>query len=130
MSKLWLAALIVPAILLLGCGGSDEEDVESVLRVYIAHYVDSEPAEMYALLDSASQDRCSEEGFIAFISGARQALGEREFVVEEVRGILIDGDGASAIVASTVEGEPADPTENTLVKEDGGWKLELPSGGC
>ena len=131
MTKLWIAALILPAILLLACGGgSDEDEVEDVLRTYIAHYVDSEPAEMYLLLDSVSQERCTQESFITFISGAREALGEREFRVEEVRGILIDGEEASAIVASTVDGEPADPTENALVKEEGEWKLVLPSGGC
>lgn len=132
MHRLLLAALLVPAILLFACGGADSEEskVESVLRDYVERYIDSEPAEMYALLDSASRAQCSEESYIGFISAAREALGEREFEITEIRDVVIDGDSASATVISTVDGEQADPTENTLVKEDGNWRLELPSGSC
>jgi hypothetical protein len=134
MHRLLLAALLVPAILLFACGGADSEEskVESVLRDYVERYIDSEPAEMYALLDSASHAQCSEESYIGFISAAREALGEREFEITEIRDVVIDGASASAsaTVISTVDGEQADPTENTLVKEDGNWRLELPSGSC
>jgi hypothetical protein len=132
MHRLLLAALLAPAILVFACGGADSEEskVESVLRDYVERYIDSEPAEMYALLDSASQAQCSEESYIGFISAAREALGEREFEITEIRDVVIDGDSASATVISTVDGEQADPTENTLVKEDGNWRLELPSGSC
>ncbi len=104
--------------------------MESVLREYIALYLDSKPADMYALLDSGSQERCSEQNFVSFISSARNALGERQFEITEVRNIVIDGDSASATVVSTVDGESADPTDNELVNEDGVWKLKLPSVGC
>lgn len=132
MQRMLIAALLFPAILLLACGGGDAEDskVESVLRDYIDRYIESEPAEMYALLDSASQAQCSEEDFVAFISAAREALGEREFEITEIRNIVIDGDSASATVVSTVDGELSDPTDNTLVEENGDWKLQLPSGSC
>ena len=127
-----ITALLVPAILLLACGGagSEADRVESVLREYVAHYIASEPAEMYALLDTASQAQCSEENFVAFLSAAREALGEREFAITEIRDLVVDGESASATVVSTVDGEQADPTENTLIKEDGEWRLELPSGSC
>lgn len=118
------------AFAIVACGDSDEERVESVLRMYIDHYVDMQPTEMYALLDSDSQERCSEQSFVAFISAAREALADREFVITEVRNLIVDGDSASATVVSTVAGAQADPTQNTLVKEDGEWRLELPSGGC
>lgn len=132
MHRLLIAALLVPAILLLACGGADSEasKVESVLRNFVNLYIASEPAEMYALLDSASQAECSEENFVAFISAAREALGERVFEITEIRDLVVDGESASATVVSTVDGGQAEPTENTLVKEGGEWKLELPSGSC
>jgi len=125
------AALLFVAAIAIGCGGDSESDkVESVLRTYINHYIDSEPAEMYALLDSGSQELCPEERFVAFISAARDALGERDFEIVEIRNVVIDGDAASATVQSSVDGEPAEATENTLIREDGAWRLELPSIGC
>ena len=131
MRLLLTAAVLLSAALSAGCGGDSEaEEIESVLRGYIAHYVDSEPAEMYALLNAGSQGSCSEADFIAFITRARAALGERAFEVVEVRDILIEGDSATATVHSRIDGEEAEPTENTLLKEDGAWKLELPSPAC
>jgi hypothetical protein len=133
MRTLFLAALLLPAIALLACGGggnSDENQVESVIRSYIDYYIKSEPAEMYALLDAGSQERCSEENFVSFISKARDALGDREFKIEQVANLVVEGDSASATVIATVDGEETDSTDNTLVKEDGVWKLELPSVGC
>lgn len=132
MQRSLIAVLLLPALLLLACssGDSEESNVESVLREYIDLYVESKPAEMYALLDAASQAQCTEENFVAFISAAREALGEREFKVTEVRDVLVEGDTASATVVSTVDSEEADPTENTLIKEGGEWKLELPSASC
>jgi hypothetical protein len=131
MHRILIAALLVPAVLLFACGGGSEKSrVESVLRDYIDRYIESKPAEMYALLDSGSQAQCSEEDFVAFISAAREALGEREFKITEIRDTVIDGESASATVVSTVDGEQSDPTENTLVKENGNWRLVLPSGSC
>lgn len=127
-----LLGVFLAALVAIACGGgnSDADDVESVLRAYIGHYVDSEPAEMYALLDSASRESCPEEDFVAFITRTRDALGDRDFEVVEVRDIVIEGDSATATVISNVAGEPADPTENALHRESGDWKLELPSPGC
>ncbi len=130
MQRYLIAGSLLMAFAIVACGDSDEERVESVLRMYIDHYVDMQPTEMYALLDSDSQERCSEQSFVAFISAAREALADREFVITEVRNLIVDGDSASATVVSTVAGAQADPTQNTLVKEDGEWRLELPSGGC
>ena len=68
MRPLLTAAVLLSVALAAGCGGDSEADkIESVLRGYIAHYVESEPAEMYALLNAGSRARCSEEDFIAFI---------------------------------------------------------------
>jgi len=108
MRPLTTAALLVSAAFDTGgCGGeSDEDEIESVLRGYIAHYIESEPAEMYALLNSASRGRCNEQDFTAFITRTRQALGDREFEVVEVRNIVIDGDTATATVQSRIDGEP------------------------
>lgn len=131
MRVLLSLALLAAAVLALGCGGdSDESKIEDVLRSYIDAYVDLQPAEMYALLDSQSQARCTEDDFAAFIGRAREALGEREFEVVEVQDIVVNGDTATARVQSSVDGEATDPTENALLKEDGVWKLELPSQGC
>jgi hypothetical protein len=131
MRLLLTAAVLLSAALAAGCGGDSEADkIESVLRGYITHYVESEPAEMYALLNAGSRGRCSEDDFIAFITRARAALGERDFEVVEVRDIAINGDSATATVHSRIDGEEAEPTENTLLKEDGAWKLELPSPAC
>jgi hypothetical protein len=123
--------LLVPMFLLSGCGGDSEEDaVEAVLRSYIEHYLDSEPAEMYALLDAVSRRNCSQEDFVAFISRAREALGERQFEIAQIEDIVIIGDTASATVTTTVDGEAADPTQNDLIKEGSDWKLKLPSISC
>jgi hypothetical protein len=131
MPRPLIALLFLPALLLFACGGDSESDkVESVIRSYIDHYLDSEPAEMYALLDSDSQERCTQDSFVAFISSAREALDDRSFEISEIQNLVIDGDTASATVISTIDGELADPTENDLVKEDGEWKLKLPSIGC
>ena len=133
MRSLFLAALLFPAIAFLGCGGggnSDEDQINSLLHSYIDYYIKSEPAQMYALLDAGSQQRCSEENFVSFISKARDALGEREFKIEQVVNLVVEGDSASATVIATVDGEEAGSTDNTLVKEDGEWKLKLPSVGC
>jgi hypothetical protein len=131
MRLVLMAALVLTAIVAFGCGGdSDRDEIESVLRRYIDHYVKSEPEQMYPLLDAASRRNCSEENFAGFISRAREALGEREFKVVRVRDVVINGDTATATVESTVDGEAADPTENTLIKEGSAWRLQLPSTVC
>ena len=131
MQRYLLAGWLLASLAIFACGGdSEEEKVESVLRGYIAHYGDLDPAEMYALIDSGSREQCDEVSFTRFITSVREALGDREFVITEIRNLAVDGDTASATVASTVDGEQADPTQNTLVKEDGEWRLELPTGGC
>jgi hypothetical protein len=130
--RILLAATCLIAVLSFACGGGESEAdrVESVIRTYIEHYVDSEPAAMYALLDAASRQKCEEANFVAFISAARLALGQRDFEIIEIHDIVIEGDQASAIVEAEVDGEAADATENTLIKEGSDWKLVLPSTVC
>jgi len=129
--KLWLGILLVP-LLLLSCGGgnSDESQIKDVLHGYIDAYVDSRPADMYALLDSESKANCSEDNYTEFIKRVREALGDTEFEVLEVSEITIDADTATAVTHTRIGDELAEPTENTLVKEDGVWKLKLPSPSC
>jgi hypothetical protein len=131
MRSLLTLPLSLLALLAISCGGSDEAKIEDVLRGYIDAYVDSQPEEMYDLLDSGSQAECPQENFTAFFTAAREALGEREFKIVAIRDVVIDGDTASATTEVTVDGVAAEPTDNTLFRENGEWKLELPSeGGC
>jgi hypothetical protein len=131
MRLLWLLLAGLTVAVSIGCGGDSEaENVESVIRTYVSHYIDEEPAEMYALLDSQSQQLCSEERFVAFTGAAREALGEREFEIAAIRDVVVTGEEATATVETRVDGEAAEPTENALIKENGAWRLRLPSVGC
>jgi hypothetical protein len=130
---LGLVILLVP-LLVFGCGGgggsSDESQIESVLRGYVGAYLDSRPADMYTMLDSQSQAGCNEENFTAVMQAAREALGETPFEIVDVSQIVIEGDSATAVTSARIGGELADPTQNTLLKESGAWKLELPFPNC
>ena len=126
-----MLALVLPAILfLIACGGSDTDDVEAAIRNYVDLYVASDYQGMYDQLDSGSQAACAEETFIQIFSLARESLGQRTFEIREIRNIEVEGDVASATVLVAVDDELGDPTQNVLHKEDGEWRLELPSAGC
>jgi hypothetical protein len=126
MRILLLAVACLVAALTLACGGdsSDEDKVEAVVRSYFDHYIDSQIADIYPLLDATSQQACPEDQFVSVMSEIRGSLQEAEIEFVEVSEVVIEGDEARVTSELKLD-DTADEVENTLIKEGGDWRIQL-----
>ena len=126
--RILLAATCLVAALGLACGGgesdSNEEKIETVLRAYFQHYIDSEIEEIYPLLDAASRRDCSQDQFLEVMSSTRGAVGDLEIEFLEISEIVIEADQAT-VTSQLRFDEVTDSTENTLIKEGSDWRIQI-----
>ncbi|CAN5128006.1 hypothetical protein BH20ACT24_BH20ACT24_20630 [soil metagenome] len=131
-----VAGLALACVLLGACGGgSDEEQIETVVRDALDSFVEKDPAKFVGLF-SEECELTEEE-----VAGEFESLEGSELQVEVtdvvVRNLEDDTAEASAEGSVTVDGQevplsqiaPGGQEFLSLVKEDGNWKIaDCPEG--
>ena len=131
-----LISLVLAAVLALSaCGGDDEEEVKASYQAVADAW---NAKDVQGLLD-----RFTDSGLLAVFDASREEalqflpefIGEPPFTLRELREVEVSGNTATVEVEASF-GQVIELTRDTLVKEDGIWKLdgeenlvpEIPSG--
>jgi len=119
-------ALLVPAVLLVGCGsgggGSSAGTPESVAQAFWKAAMTGNAAASWGLLSKEIQARLKDEATWAK-TGVTKTLGDGSI---EVGKATINGDTATVTIKVMKGGTEITTSEVTLVKEGGAWKIAIP----
>lgn len=117
-----ILSILVPAIVLAGCGGggSGSETPEQAAKAFFAAYQNQDADTVWSMLASNTRKEAGSNGK-ADLEKLFKEYSDLKFTVGEV---TVDGDKATAEVTATVSGDSGTQTI-PLVKEDGVWKVDM-----
>jgi hypothetical protein len=122
-----ILSLLVPAVLLVGCGGggSSSGTPESVAQAFWTATLNGDADASWPLLAKSVQTSLRNKDTWAK-SGVSGGITGQSVTVEVVGKATITGDTAKVKVKIKNGGIEVATQESTLVKESGAWKLKVP----